>query len=70
MQSEVKAHRTLPLIEASEVRDQCDGCGQRHPVLGLIPIGDGLIRVCRACYEVATATVLTKADTASSVKVK
>jgi hypothetical protein len=36
---------------------QCDGCGQSHPASGLVPIGDGSIKVCGACYAEATAMV-------------
>ena len=46
-------------IQGGEARERCDGCVHFHPIGELVPIGDGSIRVCRACYVDATAMVLT-----------
>ncbi len=45
-------------IQEGDNQESCDGCVHLHPVSELIPIGDGSIRVCRACYADATAMVL------------
>ena len=46
-------------IQEGEALERCDGCDHFHPIGELVPIGDGSIRVCRACYANATAMVLT-----------
>ena len=47
-------------LENREAQGDCDGCGQSSPVSRMLPIGDGSIRVCDACYAAATATVFTR----------
>ena len=46
-------------IREGEALERCDGCDHFHPIGELVPIGDGSIRVCQACYANATAMVLT-----------
>jgi len=46
-------------IQEGEALERCDGCDHFHSIGELVPIGDGSIRVCRACYADATAMVLT-----------
>ena len=48
------------------VREECDGCGQLYLVSKLFPIGDGAVKVCRACYAAATAMVFTCGDGVAS----
>ena len=45
-------------IQEVEAQERCDGCVRFHAVSELVAIGDGSIRVCRACYADATAMVL------------
>jgi hypothetical protein len=49
-------------IQNRDVHEQCAGCGRLHMDSELMPIGDGSIRVCRACYRIATAMVLTEVN--------
>jgi hypothetical protein len=68
MRPELKIQSWVHRTGEREVQEQCDGCGRGHPVPELVPIGDGSVQVCRACYEKATAMVLTKEARASSAK--
>jgi hypothetical protein len=47
-------------LEEREEQGECDGCGQSSPLSELLPVGDGSIKVCDACYGAATATVFTR----------
>ncbi len=44
--------------EDREIQEPCDGCGQLASKL--VPIGDGSIKVCGACYAEATVMVFTQ----------
>ena len=48
-------------IQDWEIQERCDGCG--HMASKLVPIGDGSIKVCGACYAEATVMVFTQLDT-------
>jgi hypothetical protein len=56
--------------EDRAAQEHCDGCGQSRPASGLVPIGDGSIKVCGACYAEATAMILTSGDICHSPKVR
>ena len=55
-------------IQGGEVQETCDGCVQLHRASQLVPVGDGSIKVCGACYVKATAMVLTSGDIRCSPK--
>lgn len=41
----------------------CDGCGKQTVSTALLPVGDGTLNVCPACFPSAIATVNTPAPT-------
>ena len=64
MPKPIRLHRT----QNGEAQETCDACVQFHPSIQLIPVGDGLVKVCGACYAEATAMMLTSADISYSPK--